>query len=79
MLRAFSEPYPQLRVYSFDYNLDLSALQTLISIDKVENDLPAILIKDNVYYGFKTMADIEKILPELAKLKRMATSTKTAN
>src|ERR1035437_10255448 len=36
LLIKLREDYPQLRVYSFDYNLDLSAIQTLISINKVD-------------------------------------------
>ena len=69
-LTALSQMYPQLRVYSFDYNLDVSALQTLIQIRNVEGSLPALVIKDKAYYGLKTTADIEKIIPELATLKK---------
>ena len=35
VLTALSSEYPELRVYSFDYNLQVGALQTLISIDNV--------------------------------------------
>ena len=77
VLTALSERYPTLRIYSFDYNLDLSALQTLIQINNVENRLPALIIKDNTYYGLKTVADIEKILPELAKLATSTAATAT--
>ena len=75
VLTALSEKYPQLRIYSFDYNLDLSALQTLLSISDVENTLPALSINDKMYYGFKDVEDIEKILPQLATLDKTATST----
>ena len=64
--------FPELRVYSFDYNLDISAVKTLIAISKVENKLPAVFIKDKMYYGFQSESDIEKIMPEI-----MATSTAT--
>lgn len=81
VLTALSEKYPQLRIYSFDYHLDLSALQTMVSINDVENNLPALSINDNIYYGFNGMDDIEKILPQLATLNKSATSTpkKSAN
>lgn len=78
--------YPELRVYSFDYNLDLSALQTLISIYNIEKKLPVILVNDRVYYGFQSVDDIKNSLPALkaidaqkAKeaLKAKATSTKS--
>lgn len=79
VLTRLRETYPELRVYSFDYNMDISAVKTLISINKVKNELPAIVIKDQVYYGFQSIEDIEKAVPELAKLKAKsdaATSTK---
>lgn len=64
--------YPGLRVYSFDYRLDLSALQTLIEIHKIQDNLPVLLIKRKAYYGFQDEPAIEKALPEL---KTLATST----
>ena len=75
ILTALSRDYPQLRVYSFDYHLDVSALQTLIQIRNVEGSLPALVIKDKPYYGLKTIGDIEKIIPELATLKKATAST----
>ena len=81
VLTRLRETYPDLRVYSFDYNIGLSAVNTLISVNKVKNELPAIIIKDQTYYGFKSVEDIEKIVPELAKIKATvnATSTKVKN
>ncbi len=79
VLTRLRETYPDLRVYSFDYDMDLSAVKTLIRINKVKNELPALVIKGKVYYGFKNVEDIEKIVPELAKSKvqsKTATSTK---
>jgi hypothetical protein len=75
VLTSLSETYPQLRVYSFDYNLDVGALQTLISIDGVESTMPALEINGKTYYGFHSMSDIQKILPQLATLQKSATST----
>lgn len=71
-LTGLSHTYPQLRIYSFDYNLDLSALQTLREIRNVGDELPALVIRDETYYGLHTMEDIERLLPELAD---MATTT----
>ena len=67
VLTALKQKYPDLRVYSFDYNLDLSALKTLIAINKVEDKLPALIINNKAYYGFNDVENIEKILPELEK------------
>ena len=73
------EQYPTLRVYSFDYNLDLSALRTLTSINKVENNLPAVVVENKVYYGIQNLEDIESLLPILETLREVqATSTATS-
>lgn len=80
VLTKLRETYPELRVYSFDYNIDVPAVKTLISINKVQNQLPAIFIKGKVYYGFQSIEDLEKAMPELAKIKaemEKATSTST--
>ena len=75
-LTSLAEKYPSLRIYSFDYNLGVSALQTLISIDDVENKLPAIVTSGKVYYGFQSIANIEQAVPQLAQLAKSATTTK---
>jgi len=69
VLTSLREKYPELRVYSFDYNLDLSAIKTMISIYKVPDDLPAIVINGKVYSGLQTVEDIEKTFPELESIK----------
>ncbi|HEY4517093.1 MAG TPA: hypothetical protein VJG64_04075 [Candidatus Paceibacterota bacterium] len=75
VLTSLSQTYPQLRVYSFDYNLGIGALQTLISINDVKDKLPALVINGKVYYGLKNTDDIQKILPQLKTLQKAATST----
>ena len=80
VLTHLREIYPELRVYSFDYNIGLSAVKTLISINKVKDELPAIVVKDNTYYGFQSVEDMEKAIPELQVLKKVmekATATTT--
>ncbi len=67
-LTGISQKYPGVRIYSFDYNLGLSALRTLTEINSIQGPLPALVIKNKVHYGLKTVEDIEKILPELAKM-----------
>ncbi|MBI2030589.1 hypothetical protein HYT05_03135, partial [Candidatus Kaiserbacteria bacterium] len=74
-LTALSETYPQLRTYSFDYDLGVSALQTLVAITNVEDRLPALYINGKTYYGYQSVEDIQKILPELKTLEKSATST----
>ncbi len=70
VLTSLREKYPNLRVYSFDYNLDLSALRAMISIYKVPDNLPAIVINGKVYSGFKSIEEIEKTFPELETIKK---------
>lgn len=73
--------YPGLRIYSFDYHLDLSALRTLESLRKVEaappaGGLPAFIINNRApVYGFKTLEEMQKLIPEL---KTLATTTATS-
>ena len=68
VLTRLREEYPDLRVYSFDYNLDLSAIKTLINIYNIKGELPALLIEDKIYYGFKSIEDIKNIIPALKKI-----------
>ncbi len=76
VLTALRDKYPDLRVYSFDYNYDLGAIQTLISIYKVKSDLPAIIVNGVPYYGFKPIEELEQAIPAL-KLLKTATSSAT--
>ncbi len=69
VLTKLRETYPDLRVYSFDYDIDLSAVKTLISVNKLRNEMPAIVIGEEVFYGFQSIEDLEKAMPELAKIK----------
>ncbi len=71
VLSTLTKEYPNLRVYSFDYNLDLSSIRTLVSIHDIEATFPALVIDDTTLYGLKKRDELEKILPNLSK----ATST----
>lgn len=77
VLTSLREKYPNLRVYSFDYNLDNAAIKAMISIYKVTDNLPAIVINGKVYSGFKTVEEIEKTFPELENSIKDATTGKT--
>ena len=62
-LSYLRDTYPNVRVYSFDYNLDLSALKTLIGLNRIKGTLPAFIISGRKYYGFTSLADLEKQFP----------------
>ncbi len=75
VLTYLRQTYPGLRVYSFDYHLDLPALRTLIGLRKLDGQkgLPAFVVNNRApVYGFKNLQETEKLIPEL---KGLATST----
>jgi hypothetical protein len=77
VLTYLRDTYPGLRTYSFDYNLNLSALETLISLYKVPNKMPAFLINNKLYNGFMSTEDIEKIIKPLLPPTATTTATTT--
>lgn len=77
VLTALREKYPDLRVYSFDYNVDLSALHALLSTYNVKDTaLPAIIVGGNMHTGFQALEDIEKLIP--AEVKALEAKEKAA-
>jgi hypothetical protein len=72
-LSYMHDTYPALRVYSFDYGLDLGAIKTLIALLKVKNSLPAFVINGKQTHGFTSLDDLEKQFPKGA----LATTTKS--
>jgi hypothetical protein len=74
-LSYLRDTYPNLRVYSLDYHLDLGALSTLISIEKLQDTLPAFVISGKTYYGFSDLASLEAEFPKGALI---ATTTATS-
>lgn len=78
VLTELGRQYPNLRIYSFDYHLELPALRTLTSIYEVGDELPTLVIDETAYEGFQSIEDIKEILPELSELEEAeeaATST----
>jgi hypothetical protein len=73
VLTRIGREYPAARIYAFDYNLDLSALRTLIAIHEVKNTLPALIIDDVVHYGFNDFETLQERIPSL-----VATTTATS-
>ncbi len=75
-LSYLRQTYPGLRVYSFDYNLDLGALRTLIAVEKVDERFPAFVIEGKRSYGFTDLEAFEELFPEDLFATSTATSTK---
>lgn len=63
-LSYLRQTYPTLRVYSFDYHLDLAALQTFIAVQKVDERFPAFVIEGKRSYGFTDLEDFQKSFPK---------------
>lgn len=67
VLTRLKEKYPELRVYSFDFDLDLSVINSLKAIYRIESALPVLIIEDKVYSGYQSIEDVEKLLPGTLK------------
>lgn len=69
VLTALQQQYPQIRVYSFDYSVDLSALHALLSIYNVTGtEFPAMVIGEQTYTGYISIDDLEKNVPAIARV-----------
>jgi hypothetical protein len=77
VLTDLRQNYPNLRVYSFDYNLDSSVIKAMTSIYKVPDNLPALVINGKVYSGLQTVEEIEKTFPQLESIKVPTTPAKS--
>lgn len=73
VLTRIRESYPNVRVYSFDYDIDLNAVSTLLSIYEVPNKLPVLVINEKAFSGYKTIEELQGLL----KLAPIASSTRT--
>jgi len=83
VLSTLRDKYPELRVYSFDYTTDLSAVKAMLDIYKIQDTkLPALVIDDNLLTGFQTIDTVEARIKQSFKLqtpKPATTTKKTTN
>ena len=66
-LSKLRDKYPELKVYTFDYDINLGPVNTLKDIYKTKPSFPLLIIEDKVYYGLQTFDNIEKLLPNKLK------------
>jgi hypothetical protein len=76
--------YPELRVYTFDYDLDLAPLDTVKKIYKTKAEFPLLVVEDKTYYGLKSVEELKALLPDTLKeatstAQSKSTSTKSIN
>jgi hypothetical protein len=80
ILRAIQEEYPQIEIYTFDYDIDLPAVKTLITQHNVPNSPPIIDINGKNYAAFDSLASmrtvIQPFLEAATSTPMTATSTK---
>lgn len=75
VLTRLKEMYPDLRVYSFDYNIDLAAIDSMKTIYRIKSSLPALVIEDNTYIGYKSLDELTDLLPSTLKVATSTAST----
>ena len=79
-LSALRSEYPELRVYSFDYSTELSAVKSMLQIYKIKDtELPALVIDDEVLTGFHSLEDLEARIKESFKFQETIPAGKTNN
>ena len=79
MLQAVLQKYPQqVQEYSFDFDLDLSAVQTLVTLHNLPTTPPVIDINGTAYAPFATLSDMENIIDSLVGTSTGNTTTASA-
>lgn len=73
VLSSLRDKYPELKVYSFDYSTDLSAIKSMLGIYKIKDTiLPALVIDEDVLTGFQSIESLEARVVESFKLQEKA-------
>lgn len=76
VLSTLRDKYPELRVYSFDYNTDLSAVKAMLQIYKIKDtELPAVVLDDEVLTGFHSVEELEAKVQSSFKLQEVKPET----
>ncbi|MEK7105792.1 MAG: hypothetical protein AAB895_00355 [Patescibacteria group bacterium] len=72
VLSTLRDTYPELRVYSFDYSTDLSAVKAMLDIYKIKDtELPAVVLDDEVLTGFHSIEELEAKVQSSFKLQEV--------
>lgn len=78
VLDSLRSEHEKLRIYAFDTNLNLSAINTLKSVYDLNNEVPALVINGESYYDFQSREKIRSLLPKLETETASGTATSTA-
>lgn len=72
VLTSLRQKYPELRVYSFDYSIDLSAVKAMLDIYKIKDTaLPALVVDDDVLTGFHPIEELQAKIESAFKLEEI--------
>jgi thiol-disulfide isomerase/thioredoxin len=72
VLTEFKKEYPNIRIYSFDTDLDFSVIETFTSLYDFEDVYPTLIINDKAYQKMTTVEELEELFPELVKRQRQS-------
>lgn len=79
VLSSLRDKYPELRVYSFDYSTDLSAVNSLLNIYKIKDtELPALVLGEELLTGFHGMEELDSLVQKSFKLQEAIPNGNTA-
>jgi len=62
VLTYIRKKFPNMKIYTFDINIDNVALDTIKDIYIKDTELPVLIINDKTYYGFKDSDQIESLI-----------------
>jgi len=79
VLSALRDKYEELKVYSFDFSTDLSAVKSMLEIYKIKDTvLPALVVDDETLTGFQDIDSLEVHIKESFKLQEKETEDSKA-
>lgn len=80
VLSALRQKYPELRVYSFDFSTDLSAVVSMLQIYKIKDtELPALVIDGDLFTGFRDFESLSERVEKSFKLQGVEQKETSAN
>ncbi|MEO5646568.1 MAG: thioredoxin family protein [Candidatus Paceibacterota bacterium] len=63
VLDTIHQQYPALRIYSFDASLDSSTVRALLTIYKISDKVPSLVINGKTENGYIVVDELKKLLP----------------
>ncbi len=78
VISALRDKYPTLRVYAFDTNLDLSAINTLREMYRVTDVFPTFAFEGKTLVGYKTVEELEAFIPGIQEIIKQQKADKEA-